>query len=132
MEKKIKNVFDAPKGYFEKLPQQIQKRIYEKKQKKNVWQIIAQPKYALVLASVTLLLVFGGKYLMTNEQGMKQVEFTEISSQEISKYLLQEGINEAELVEYLQDTDSEGNSEKTAIEEILEDEADFEEIEELL
>lgn len=130
---KIKNIFEAPEGYFDKLPQQIQKRIHEQKPRKNVWFSFFQPKYAFVVASVTLLLVFGGRYLMLNNKEANLTGFTEISNQQISQYLLQEGIQETELVEYyMLSSDDTENSESTAIEEILEDEIDTDEIEEML
>jgi hypothetical protein len=130
--KKIKNILEAPEGYFDQLPQQIQKRIQDKKQRKSILQVVFQPKYALVLASVALLLIIGGKYLPVNQQNTQQIDFVEISSQQISQYLLQEGIQENELVEYLQYSTTEEDSDDSTIKEILEDEIDFEEIEEIL
>ena len=129
---KIKNILDAPEGYFEKLPQQIQKRVQEKKQSRSIWQTTFNAKYALALASVALLLVFGSKYLINPKQDTIQSSLNEISSMQIGQYLLQNDIHEAELVEYLQDNDNSRPAELTEIEEILEDEIDFEEIEELL
>ena len=130
--KKIKNILEAPESYFDTLPQQIQKRIQDKKTKQSIWQVAFQPKYALVLASVTILLIFSSKYLNTNPSDKQTVDFAEIPSQQISLYLLQEGVQETELVDYIQDTSPDEGSENTAIEEILEDEVDFEEIEEML
>jgi hypothetical protein len=135
--KKIKNILDAPEGYFEQLPPQIQKKVQQKMQKKSIWQTATgfnfSAKYALAFASIALLLVFGGKYLINNKIQVQEIPLNEISEQHIEQYLLQSTeIQENELVEYLQDSNVPHSPEINQIEEMLEDEVDFEEIEEML
>ncbi len=130
---KIKSVFEVPEGYFDALPQRIQKRIQSNK-KQSFWQPYLQPKYALAIASVTLLLVFGGKFLISNSGNKEVKSLVNISEQEIRQYLLNDDIQEMELVNfYIQASDIKDNSNELLFqEEILEEEVDLEDIKELL
>lgn len=130
---KINDVFDAPEGYFEALPQRIQRRI-GKPQKQAIWKFGMKPKYALILASLMILLVFGGKFLFFSQEHSNQVQLSEIPEQQIRQYLLQDDIHEYYLMNlYIESTNEQEKSEEAVItEEILETEIDIDEIEELL
>jgi hypothetical protein len=130
---KINDIFDAPKGYFEALPLRIQRRI-GKPQKQAVWAFGIKPKYALILASLTILLVFGGKFLFFSQAHNSQAQLSEIPEQQIRQYLLQDDIHEYYLMNlYIESANEQEKSEEAAItEEILETEIDIDEIEELL
>jgi len=129
---KIQNVFDAPQGYFDGLPQQIQKRV-QQPQKQATWQLGLKPKYALAIASFVILLIFGGKILFFNQEESRQTVLSDISEQQIQQYLLQDGVHEHDLMDlYIQSTNNgqEKSEEAVITDEILEIEID--EIEELL
>jgi hypothetical protein len=130
---KINPVFDAPEGYFEALPQRIQRRVGQP-QKQAVWRFGVSPKYALILACITILVIFGGKFLFLSQEHNSQVELSEISEQQIRQYLLQGDIHEHYLMDlYIKSTNGQEKSEEAVItEDILETEIDIDEIEELL
>lgn len=130
---KINSVFNAPEGYFEALPQRIQRRV-EKPQKQTIWRFAIKPQYALILASLTILLVFGGKFLFFPPQHSSQIQLSDIPEQQIRQYLLQGDIHEYYLMNlYVESTNEQEKSEEAVItEEILETEIDIDEIEELL
>ncbi|TAH19877.1 MAG: hypothetical protein EAZ08_07370 [Cytophagales bacterium] len=129
---KNNDFFDAPKGYFEGLPQQIQKRIQQPK-KQAVWQFGFSPKYALAIASFAILLIVGGKFLFSTQNSEQQI-LSEISEQQIRQYLLQDDVQEHDLMDlYLETTKGQEKSEEAIItDEILETEIDIDDIEELL
>ncbi len=129
---KIESPFEAPKGYFDALPQQIQKKMQAGK-KQRAWQFRFNPRYALAMACVALMLVFGVKFLVQDD-GNSEVSLADISEQQIRQYLLQEGIYEHDLINfYIQNSDNQANSEEASVEEeILDEDFDLEEMEELL
>jgi len=131
---KIQNIFDTPQGYFDGLPQQIQKQI-QQPQKQAVWQLSLKPKYALVAASFVVLLIFGVKFLLSTQIDGEQITLAEVSEQQIRQYLLQDGVHEHDLMDlYIQSTNNgqEKSEEAIITDEILETEIDIDEIEELL
>jgi hypothetical protein len=84
--------FKVPEGYFDSLPTIIQQRIIDEKKKRVNWGeildgIFFRPKYALVLASVAILIVFSVKYF--NRPISVQPMVAEISASDIgnSTYL---------------------------------------------
>ncbi len=130
---KVNDVFGVPEGYFEALPQQIQRRV-QQPQKQAVWSFEIKPKYALILASLTILIVFGGKYLFFPQEHNSQAQLSEIPEQQIRQYLLQADIHEYYLMNlYIESANEQEKSEEAVItDEILETEIDIDEIEELL
>ena len=130
---KIEDIFEAPEGYFQALPQRIQKRV-QQPEKQVIWYFRISPKYALIIASMTILLVFGAKFLISDQQHSSQKLLSEIPEHQIRQYLLQSNIYEHELMDlYIESANSKEKNEETILtEEILEGEIDIDDMEELL
>lgn len=127
---KFKNIFETPKDYFEDFPQRMSKRMEKSKSKPiGVWSL--SPKYALVIASIVVLLVVGGIFFLPSTT--QKTSEIGLSVQEINEYLLKDNIQEYELVDFYLEADLIEEAEENVLEqEILEEELDIEEIEELL
>jgi hypothetical protein len=129
---KIGSPFQTSRGYFDALPQQIQQKIQAEKQQ-SAWTFHFKPKYALVLACLAIVLIFGVQFLVQNDK-INEASLSEISEQHIRQYLLQGDIHENDLVKfYIQNTDNqEYDIEASVEEEILDEDFDLDEMEELL
>ncbi|SFF27587.1 hypothetical protein [Thermoflexibacter ruber] len=129
---KVNSIFDAPKEYFENLPQKVNKRI-QQSQKVPIWTLYLQPKYALIIASIVILLVAGVTFMNPNQEKSVTLTSLDFSTQEIKEYLLQSEIHEYDLVSfYLANGELEDEEEFLLEEEILSDDVDVEEIADLL
>lgn len=132
---KVNNIFDAPESYFENFPQKVSKRIQQSK-KTPVWTSYLQPKYALVIASIVILLAIGVIVMYPNQEKASNLASLDFSTQEIKEYLLQNEIHEYDLVSfYLSHGETEDEADlilEELEEEILDDDVDIEELVELL
>jgi hypothetical protein len=129
---KVNSIFDAPESYFENFPQKMNKRIQQSK-KVPIWTLYLQPKYALVIASIVILVAVGVIFMNPNQEKASSLVSLDFSTQEIKEYLLQNEIHEYDLVSfYLENGEVEDEAELLLEEEILSDGVDIEEIAELL
>jgi hypothetical protein len=96
-----KEHFKVPEGYFDSLPTTIQQRIIDEKKKRISWGeivdgIFFRPKFALALASIAILIVFGVKYF--NRPINVEPVVAEISASDISNSTYLADIDELLLV----------------------------------
>jgi len=120
------NPFEAPEGYFDKLPSKISERISQHKSPRfeKKWAIIG----AYSLVPLCLLILAGIFWIQEPE---KTEILAQIPNEAIETYLVQEGIKETEIVSLYQHQELE-TIELEVPTEIIENEVDLEDLEDYL
>jgi hypothetical protein len=130
-----KEQFKVPEGYFDSLPTIIQQRIIEERKKRFSWGeivdgIFFRPKFALVLASVAILIVFSLKYF--NRPISVQPELAEVSLTDLSNSLYLADIDETLLADAVAMQTSAADENETLKEYLIDNNIDINQITEHL
>lgn len=92
-----KQVFNAPDGYFDNLPQRIQQRIAESTPRRTAWYFQYKLQYALPVIMLTIL----GIWMMPESKNSSDIEamLASVETQEILNYLDQSDLTTEELLQ---------------------------------
>ncbi|CAN5322886.1 hypothetical protein BH09BAC3_BH09BAC3_12330 [soil metagenome] len=122
-----KDLFEAPEGYFDKLPGILQARVAESAQKPG-WVLLFQGslKYALPVVAIGVAAVI---YLNKSEEQSAESLLASIDSTELVAYLEESDISTDELMDGVALDDDEANAiQGNTTDEVNLDETDIEEL----